>query len=116
MAASPRPANNTRPPRVSRKTWSAKDADHIPKGRRVMIMVDPDKLHPTIAAVRGDLVQFIGEMTAPIQRYGIVERRQIHGSYMVQLENSQWGISFPRSALLYPVPANVLALPRKGTS
>lgn len=75
-----------------RKPWSVRDADHVPKGSRVMLAVSAVQKHPSIAT-----------------RFGVVKHRYRSGSYMVQIDGSKLSVAFERVDLYYPVPDDVIA-------
>lgn len=86
------------------KTWRASDPDHIPRGRRVLVLADPaDAPH-----LREFVLTVASVSDLPNARVGVIERRWKDGDYMVHLVGTRWHITFGRKQLLYPVPDNVL--------
>ena len=87
-----------------RKTWRASDPDHIPKGRRVILLCDPFKVCPSSKAY----AEAMALVPRQPPRVGRVTKRYGSGEYMIQLEGSAWGFVLPRDVLLFPVPENVV--------
>lgn len=91
-----------------RKTWSVRDADHIPNGERVMLLKTADELHPSIGKIHkafGIPDDHVGV------RYGVIKSRyRRSGDYMVALEGTMLTICVRRDDLVHPIPDNVLAL------
>lgn len=94
-----------------RKHWSVHDADHIPDGSEVMLMVNPVELHPQMA----QLVEMASEAAVGLrERRGVVKSRDRRtGRYRVDIADSRWSVSVDRADLIYPVPDNLIPLQRK---
>lgn len=97
---------------LRRKTWSVRDADHIADGERVMLMVTPAQLHPSIVEVRGAFGA--PDDGADRRRTGVVGHRyRRSGGYMVRIDGSSLSVGVSRADLIYPVPDNLVPLERK---
>ena len=87
------------------KQWTAKDADHIPRGRRVVLLCDPFAVWPSSKAFAESGIIL---PRRPPRSGHVVTRYRRSGEYMVRLEDGAWSFRLPRHLLLYPVPENVL--------
>lgn len=90
------------------RAWSTRDADHIRKGCRVMIRIDPATLHPSIVEILGLLGMSVD--AADHNRYGTVLKRWFGGDYFVQVEGGRLSLTLEPKHVLYPIPENVLPL------
>ena len=89
-----------------RKPWSVHDADHLPKGSRVMLALSPVQLMPFIADLHETFgLGHEGEQT----RHGVISHRYRSGTYMVRIDGSKMHVAFERKDLIFPVPDGVLA-------
>lgn len=97
---------------LRRKTWSVKDADHIPSGERVLLAKAPAQLHPGLVEAR--TVFGLPDDGADRRRVGVVRSRNRRtGDYMVKIEGSGLSVSVTRIDLIWPVPENVVPLERR---
>lgn len=101
-------ANNIRPFRESSRTWSAKDDDHIPRGRQVLLRREPKQIHASLV----HLGALTNGASVPATRalMGTIERRHMDGSYMVHLNGTRLSVAVDREDLVFPVPVNVTTL------
>lgn len=95
-----------------RKTWSVSDADNIPKGSEVALVVMAGDLHPSLVKAAA----VFGLDPAPLgKRRGVVKsRHRRYGTYMVSLTGTPLTVTVKRSDLIFPVPDNMLMFERTG--
>lgn len=93
-----------------RKTWSVRDADHVPTGSWIMLLRSPAAIQPSIVKVHK---AFGLSRESEERRTGVVESRyRRSGDYMVKLDDTELTICVSRADLIYPVPDNLVALER----
>lgn len=105
-----RRVNDTRLPRKWTRTWSAKDIDHVPRGRRVLLRREPGQIHASLSHLH--LLTDGESASATHVLTGTIERRQHDGSYMVHLDGTRLFVAVFRGDLVFPVPENVTPFKR----
>lgn len=94
-----------------RKTWSVSDTDHIQNGSAVLVSESNEFAESNARHV----AKMLGMDAAGLEsRRGTVKSRHRRtGLFMIKLDGGGWSVTLPRTALIYPIPDNMVPFERR---